>query len=312
MEFLHDADIKARLSWADMLQALEAAFMKRAEAPAAFIQPERTVISGAGTYLVMPCADSEGYFGVKQVAVMPHNPLRQLPSVQAWYTLFDQSGTPVLSCSATLLTKLRTAAVSAVAANHLVHQQAKTLLVIGSGSLAPFMAEAHQQVRPYTRILVWGRNPERVQRTALDIAERLSPGHPHLQVAVAPDLDTALSQADVITAATTARTPIIRGVQLRPGQHLDLVGAFTPEMAEADAEAIKQADVFVDDREAALLEAGDLLQAQAQGWSWELLEGDLAEVVTAKAGRVSPNRLTLFKSVGLALEDLVVAKLLLQ
>jgi ornithine cyclodeaminase/alanine dehydrogenase-like protein (mu-crystallin family) len=313
MKLLHDADVKARLNWADIIQALEAAFVKRAQEPAHFIQSERTVLSGAhGTYLIMPCADSTGYFGVKQVAVMPQNPLKQLPSVQAWYTLFNESGTPTLSCSATLLTKLRTAAVSAVAARYLVNQQARTLLVIGTGSLAPYMAQAHQQVRPYTRILIWGRNPDKAQQAALTVAEQLAKTHPQTQVAVAADLAAAASQADVITVATTARSPILKGTYLRPGQHIDLVGAFTPEMAEADAETVKQADVFVDDRESALVEAGDLLQAQAQGWSWELVEGDLSEVVTSKAGRANPNRMTLFKSVGLALEDLVVAKLLLE
>lgn len=307
MQYLDDAQVKARLSWPALIGALEAAFARRAAEPGYFVQPERLLLKGQGSYLVMPCLDGEGYFGVKQVAVLPHNPARGLPGVQAHYTLFDASGTPALSCSATLLTRLRTAAVSALAAKYLAPAAPETLLVVGTGGLAPVMAEAHCQVRRYRRVLVWGRRRERAQQTAAAIRAALG----GLEVVVADDLVAALAEAEVISAATSARAPLIPGAALRPGQHLDLVGAFTPEMAEADAEAVKRADVFVDERAACLQEAGDLIQAQAQGWSWELVEGDLSELVSGRAKRQAPQRLTLFKSVGLALEDLVAAKLLL-
>ena len=304
MRLLTDSDIQ-QLSWSDVLDTLERAFKVRARDTEAFILPERVAIHAPqGTYLTMPCADKENWFGVKQVSVIPDNPTRNKPSVQAWYTLFDPSGTPALACDATLLTRFRTSAVSAIAAKYLAPKDAHTLLVIGTGSLAPWMAEAHAQVRDYERILVWGRDLDKARITSEKINSRLGE-----RAEVVKSLEAAAKEADVITLATTARKPILKGAWLRGSQHLDLVGAFIPEMAEVDADAVKNADVFVDDLDACTVEAGDLIQAQAQGWSFEQAYGDLGEVVTEKSGRQTPHRITLFKSVGLALEDLVVAKL---
>lgn len=305
MQILNDNDIREAVQWSDVLHVLEQAFKVRYQNPNAFTMPERVGINSAqGTYLTMPCADSEGWFGVKQVSVVPANPSRGKPSVQAWYTLFDTTGTPVLACSATLLTKFRTSAVSAIAAKYLASPGATTLLVLGTGSLAPWMAEAHRQVREYTTILVWGRNTEKARATANEIATRLEQ-----PVDIANDLESALQQADVVTVATTSKSPIIKGQWSRSGQHIDLVGAFVPEMMEVDVEAVKGSSIFVDDLQACQAEAGDLIQAAKHGWSWTNVRGDLAAVVS---GKVERGDVTLFKSVGLALEDLVVAKLLVQ
>ena len=272
--------------------------------------PERVVIPApqGGTFLTMPCVDGEGWFGVKQVSVLPDNPGKGKPTVQAWYTLFDPAGSPVLACGAELLTRLRTAAVSALAASYLAPPQARTLLVVGTGSLAPWMAEAHAQVRNYRRVLVWGRSSAKAEATAAEIRKRLLGVSRPVAVEVVPDLAGAAGEAEVITAATTATTPPLRGAWLRPGQHLDLVGAFTPEMAEVDAEAVRLCDVMVDDLAAAGAEAGDLLRAVQEGWSFERVRGDLLAVVSGRVTRGTQP--TLFKSVGLALEDLAVARLL--
>jgi alanine dehydrogenase len=303
MKILSDQDIRDMLKWPEVLQILEQAFQTRHENPKAFSMPERVGITfNKNAYLTMPCADSEGWFGVKQVSVLPENPSRNKPSVQAWYTLFDTTGTPALACSATLLTKFRTSAVSAIAAKHLANENAKTLLVVGTGSLAPWMAEAHAQVRGYKDILVWGRNTEKAEGAANAMRERLQ-----TNVQVSESLQSAIDKADVITVATTSRSAIIKVEWLHGGQHLDLVGAFVPEMVEVDADVVKGSSVFVDDLHACKVEAGDLIQATEHGWSWENVKGDLAKVVSEKIER---GNITLFKSVGLALEDLVVAKLL--
>jgi alanine dehydrogenase len=303
MKILSDQDIRNTLQWQDVLGVLEQAFQTRHQNPNAFFMPERVGITfNKNAYLTMPCADSDGWFGVKQVSVIPDNPSRDKPSVQAWYTLFDTTGTPALACSATLLTKFRTSGVSAIAAKYLANENAKTLLVVGTGSLAPWMAEAHAQVREYETILVWGRDTGKAERTVNAVRERLQNN-----ISVVEDLQIAISRADVITVATTSRTPIIKGEWLRDGQHLDLVGAFVPEMIEVDADAVEGSSVFVDDLHACKVEAGDLIQATGQGWSWENVKGDLAKVISEKPER---SNVTLFKSVGLALEDLVVAKLL--
>jgi alanine dehydrogenase len=306
MRTLRDDDV-AGLTWSRVLGALRGAFLD----PGAFVSAERAALPAprGGTFLTMPCADRDGWFGVKQVSVLPANPARGRPSVQAWYTLMDPDGVPVLATSATLLTKLRTAAVSALAADALAAPAARSLLVVGSGALAPWLARAHLHVRPYEAVWVWARRPERAQAVVDDLLRELAGATARPAIAVAPDLEAAVRAADVVSVATTARAPLVRGAWLRPGQHLDLVGAFTPEMREADAEAVRRSQVAVDDRAAARAEAGDLVHAAAEGWSWDEIAGDLADLVAERVVR-DPIRPTLFKSVGLALEDLVVARLL--
>jgi alanine dehydrogenase len=305
---LRDEDVLKKLEWPALLKALEQAFFERD----LFEVPERVVLGAPqdGVYLTMPCASADGWFGVKQVSVLPGNAAYGRPTVQAYYTLFGPEGTPVLGTEATLLTRARTAGVSAVAAKYLAPADARTLLVVGTGSLAPWMAEAHLQVRRYERVLVWGRNMDRAEELVMHLQLRLDLPTPSM-VHVARDLPQAAAEADVITVATTAKAPVLQGGWLHKGQHLDLVGAFTPAMAEVDADGVKRSRVFVDDLDACREEAGDLIQAQEHGWSFDQTHGDLTAVVRTQAAREDQNELTLFKSVGLALEDLVTARLLL-
>lgn len=306
MRILHDGDV-ARLSWAPVLAALRAAFAD----PGRYQVPDRVRLAApeGGAWLTMPCADAEGWFGVKQVSVLPANPERGRPSVQAWYTLMGPDGAPRLALAATRLTHVRTAATSALAADALTPPAVRTLLLVGTGALAPWMARAHLQVRAYERVWVWGRRAERAQAVATELARELEASATAPAVAVADDLETAVRAADVVTVATNAQVPIVRGAWLRPGQHVDLVGAFTHAMRESDAEAVRRAQVFVDDRQAARAEAGDLAHAAAEGWSWDAVAGDLADLLAGRVAR-DGGRPTLFKSVGLALEDLAVARLL--
>lgn len=302
MQFFNDDKVRNALTWQDVLAALEAGFRHKDR----YIIPERIMIhAGDNVYLTMPCVDSDGWFGVKQVAIVPANSSRNLPTVQAHYTLNDPQGSPSVSASATLMTKMRTAGASAVAARYLAPEDAKTLLVVGTGSLAPWQAEAHAQVRNYDHVLVWGRNRDKAARARADIAARL----PEVNVTVTNDLPAACQQADVITVATTAKSPIIMGDWLTDKPlHLDLVGAFTPDMAEADPVTIHKAAVYIDDMAGIRAEAGDLIQACEAGWSFDAVQADLQSLVTDFQKPAKP--ITLFKSVGLALEDLQVAKLL--
>jgi alanine dehydrogenase len=306
MRVLRDDDV-AELSWEEVLGALEAAFLE----PSRFHQAGRTVLPAAagGAYLSMPCADADGWFGVKQVSVLPGNRARGLPSVQAWYTLFGPDGRPRLALEAGLLTRLRTAAVSALAAERLALPAARHLLVVGTGSLAPWLARAHLQVRAFESVWVWGRDPVRAEQVAAEVLAGFTGAASRPAVAVAQDLEPAVHHADVISVATTASAPLVRGAWLSPRQHLDLVGAFTPEMRETDAAAVQACDVVFDGLAAARAEAGDLIAAAAEGWSWDQVVGDLHGVVRG-AVRRREERPTLFKSVGLAFEDLAVARLL--
>ncbi len=306
MRLLRDDDV-AELSWEEVLDALAVAFSD----PGRFRQAERIALPapGDGTFLTMPCADDEGWFGVKQVSVLPANRARGLPSVHAHYTLFGPDGRPALGVEAGLLTRLRTAAVSALAAERLAPPSARHLLVVGTGSLAPWLVRAHLQVRAFEAVWVWGRDPVRAEQVAAEVLASFTGAANRPAVAVAPGLEGAVRRADVISVATTAREPLVLGEWLSPRQHLDLVGAFTPAMRETDSAAVRACDVIVDQLAAARQEAGDLIAAAAEGWSWEEVVGDLHQVVRGSVTR-REERPTLFKSVGLAFEDLVVARLL--
>ena len=300
-------DDVARLSWEPVLEALRSAFRDRGR----FEVPERVALRApeGGAWLTMPCADADGWFGVKLVSVLPRNPARGLPSVQAWYTLMGPDGAPRLATPAGLLTQLRTAAVSAIAADLLAPATADSLLVVGTGALAPWMARAHLRVRAYQRVVVWGRRGERAEAVAAELARDFEGLPVRPAFGVARDLERATRAADVVTVATTSREPLVHGAWLHAGQHLDLVGAFSHAMRETDAEAVRRSLVVVDDPRAARAEAGDLAQAADEGWSWDALAGDLADAVAGRLRR-DPTRPTLFKSVGLAFEDLVLARLL--
>jgi ornithine cyclodeaminase len=301
MRILTDADV-ARLPLPDVVAALRDAFLH----PSRHHSAPRTHLPapGGGAFLTMPSADADGYFAVKQVSVLPDNPARGRDSVQAWLTLMGPDGAPLLAAPAGLITKLRTSAVSALAADALAPQGARTLALIGTGALAPAMAHAHALVRPYDRVRIWGRTRERAEALAARLTREGLP-----DVAVTDGLEATVRAGDVVSVVTTAREPLVRGAWLAPHQHVDLVGAFTPAMRESDAEAIRRATVVVDDRAAAREEAGDLAHAAAEGWTWTDLAGDLGDALAGRIARDS-TRPTLFKSVGLPFEDLVVARLL--
>lgn len=316
MRHIDDGQVREKLDWRSVLDALRAALAAKDD----YRTPPRVAIDApqGGTFLTMPCVDPDGWFGVKQVAVLPGNRDLGLPTVQAHYTLFSDSGTASLSCSATVLTRLRTSAVSALAAEVLAPAEARRLLIVGTGSLAPWMAEAHLQTRRYEAIEIWGRSPEKAENVARELEERLAGQQQRPEVQPVTELQEAVRLADVISAATTSRTPLILGDWLRPGQHVDLVGAFVPGMMEVDSGAVRRCDIFVDDRGAAQEEAGDLLHAANEGWSFERIRGDIGELLrgdvvarTSEGRSVPVDATTMFKSVGLALEDLAVARLLI-
>jgi len=239
--------------------------------------------------------------------VMPGAAARGAETVAATYLLLDRStGKPRALLDGEALTLRRTAAASALAARYLARADAATLLVIGTGKLAPFMAKAHCALRPaLARVFIWGRSRER----ALEVVRQL--GAEGVPVELANDLETAVRSADLISCATTAQTPILRGAWLAPGAHVDLVGGFTHAMREADDETIVRARVVVDTYEGALAEAGDLTVPLGCGViTRDHVVAELRELVRGeRRGRTRDDEITLFKSVGTALEDLAAAEL---
>jgi ornithine cyclodeaminase/alanine dehydrogenase-like protein (mu-crystallin family) len=296
------AEVHAALAWRPLVDALRAAFVAGATAP---VRSSHAVTPEGDRLLLMPAWDGAG-LGVKIVTVFPRNLERGIASVGALYVLMDgTTGHPLALIDGEALTLRRTAAASALASTYLSREDARTLVVVGTGALAPFMAEAHCAVREISRVLVWGRHADRAERTAAALAAR---GLPARAVTA---LDRALAEADIVTCATTAREPVVRGAWVRSGTHVDLVGAFTREMRESDDDLVARAQVFVDTYAGALKEAGDLVQAIEDGAiTREHVRAELAELASGThKGRTERDAITLFKSVGTALEDLCAARL---
>jgi ornithine cyclodeaminase len=206
------------------------------------------------------------------------------------------------------LTARRTAAASALASSYLSRPDASTMLMVGTGRLSLNLIEAHAVVRPLSRVLIWGRDSAKAQAIAQDAAGF------GVSVETVADLEEAARQADIISCATLSEQPLIHGDWLKPGAHLDLVGAFKPSMRESDDRAVSRASLFVDTYEGALSEAGDILQPLKVGViDRDALKADLAELCSGRtAGRSSADEITLFKSVGASIEDLAGAILALE
>ena len=258
-----------------------------------------------GTLLMMP-AWSEKHIGVKIVSVFPANASLGLPAVSGSYLLLDgTTGQPLAMLDGAELTLQRTAAASALASSFLSREDASELLMVGTGSLAPHLIEAHATVRDLRRVRVWGRRRSAAKELAANLLRRFD------SIELVDDLETAVESADIISCATTSAQPLIKGKWLQPGQHLDLVGAFKADMAEADIEAIARSSVYVDTRAGALSEAGEIVQSIAAGrFSAEGILGSLRDLTAGTVtGRQNADEITVFKSVGTALEDLAAAEL---
>jgi alanine dehydrogenase len=262
----------------------------------------------AATLLLMPAWREGAALGVKLVTVFPDNGAKGLPAVQGQYLLLDGStGVPRALIDGPALTVRRTAAASALAATYLARQDAARMVMVGTGAMAPHLVRAHCAVRPVREVSIWGRAPDKARA----LAAALAPSLPGVRVSAVAALEPAVRAADIVSCATLSRTPLVAGAWLKPGAHLDLVGGFTPEMRETDDEAVRRARVYVDTRAGALKEAGDIVRPIAAGVLAETdVRGDLFELCRGTAkGRQEAAEITLFKSVGTALEDLAAAML---
>jgi ornithine cyclodeaminase len=305
LRFYSADEVHAALDWKRLVEALAAAFAVGAHVPLRHAHR----LGETETLLLMPAwREARGGLGVKIVTVMPGNAARGAATVNALYVLLDRaSGEPRAVIDGEALTLRRTAAASALAARHLARDDSTNLLVVGTGKLAPFMARAHCALRPrLVRVRVWGRRAEAAQTLAQVLRDEGLPAE------AATDLQAAVRDADIVTCATTAAAPIVHGAWLAPGTHLDLVGGFTRAMREADDAAVARARIFVDTYAGALAEAGDLVSPLERGViARAQIEAELAELVRGeKPGRHSADEITLFKSVGTALEDLAAAELI--
>lgn len=309
MIFADAARVAEATPYPDLVDALERAFADPAAVAAPPRAHHRVEVAGeaARTLLMMPAWSRAGEVVAKLVNVVPGNAARELPAVQAAVLAADaETGAWTALLDGGELTARRTAAASALAARRLARADAATLLLCGAGRLARPLIEAHASQRPIRRVLVWARRRAAAEAVAAWAAER---GFD----AAACALEAGVAEADLVSCATLSDAPLVRGAWLRPGQHLDLVGAFRPDLRETDAEAVRRAQVFVDTREGARGEAGDLIRAEAEGaFDFAEIRADLFQLCDGShPGRESPEAVTLFKSVGAALEDFAAARLAL-
>ncbi|WP_286829631.1 MULTISPECIES: ornithine cyclodeaminase family protein [Kordiimonas] len=292
-----------------LVDALEAAFRKPPETPRRHHYDVDKNNPGRMTLLNMPAWEADRYMGVKLVSVAPENTARGLPTVSGFYLLFSaQDGQPLAFIDAAELTARRTAAASALASRYLSRPDAKRLLVVGTGKLSAYMAQAHAAVRDFDVIEIWGRNPDKAE-AAVDAARAAG-----LEARVAVDLEASARQADVISCVTSSARPVISGDWLKEGTHLDLVGAYRPDMREVDDSAIRKARIFVDTFENALHEAGEILIPMKAGViARDDVLADLFDLAQGrKKARISAGEVTLFKSVGTSLEDYAGACLVVE
>lgn len=318
MRYIGPDEVARELSYPALVDALGACFRHNdCLIPARQVYQNAAPGEAAQNYLVlMPAWDLNRDIGIKVATLFPGNAAHGQPSVQASYLLLDGvTGAPRACLDATELTNRRTAAASALASRFLSRPEARRLCVIGTGGLAPYMIAAHAAVRGLETVEVWGRSFDKArmlcERAAF--AGDLDPTRP-VDVRPVRDLEAAVRAADIVTCATTASSPPLHGAWLRPGTHVDLVGGFTPTMQEADEEVMRRGRIFADSREAVLREAGDLIIPISRGVIGEdALLGDLTGLAGGTVpGRLNADDITVFKSVGLAVEDLVAARLVVK
>lgn len=309
---LCEADVRRLLDPAPLISAIEGAFRDRY--PSISLPPRTHAELAQGIFLAMSCYDgAAGTLGMKLVLVRDHAQEKQADltegRIQATYLLLDpETAQPRLTIAANYLTDLRTAATSAVATKFLARPDAYTLGIFGTGRLARTHLAVLPLVRDFQRVLVCGRNPSRSAEFVRSVSGELAG-----ITITATDPRTCAAESDVLCTCTSHSAPLFDGHDLRPGTHLNLVGAFRPQTREVDSHTIQRARVVVDTYGAALSEVGELLIPLREGAiTRNHIAADLHELVSgAKQGRRSPEEITVFKSVGCALEDLVAAELLL-
>jgi len=305
MRLYSAAETRERLAFAPLIEALRAMFERGCVVP-----PRQVLeIGGAGgdavTSLVMAAWQPGGCYGVKVVNIAAGNGARGLPGLHSTYVLHDaRTGVPLAWIDGDEITARRTAATSALAASWLAPPAARHLALIGAGRIARLLPEAHRVLRPIQRVAVWARSPARADALVDELAAQ------GFDARVAPSVEAAVAEADIVSCATLARAPLVFGRWLAPGSHLDLIGSFTPAMREADDDCFAGATVVVDSDDAAQ-KSGDLIAPIANGVLAAASIGTLAAL--ARGGTVTlaatPPRRTVFKSVGSALEDLAAAML---
>jgi len=312
IRILSEEDIRRALPMKDAVEAMKDAF--RELSAGRVKMPTRTHIDISthdGTALFMPSyADCFGKICVKVVNIFPANPKRGLPSIQGVVCLLDgETGSPLAILNGTYLTALRTGAASGAATDLLARSNADTVAIIGAGIQGCMQLEAMCAVRPIKKVWVY----DIAEEVAVKFTEKMSAALA-IEILVTKSSRDALRCADIICTATVSSTPVFDDEEIAPGVHINAVGSYKPEVQEIPQKTVRRSLLIVDHRESALQEAGDLLIPIKGGYMQKThIHAELGEIISGKViGRTSDQDVTLFKSVGIAVQDLAVATLVLE
>lgn len=305
-------DVRTALPMGEAVETMKKAFAQlsagKAEVP---LRVGLQVPQHNGVTLFMPgYLSQDDQMAVKIVSVFNDNPARGLPLIHALVVVLDaETGAPAAVMDGAYLTALRTGAASGAATDLLAREESKTAAVFGAGMQARTQLEAVLTVRSIQSAWVYDPNEDRAERYAADMRQRLG-----IDIHIAKSPSQAVRAADIICTATTSSTPVFEDGDVQPGAHINAVGAYTPEMQEIPAKTIQRAKIFIDHRESSLSEAGDLIIPLDQGLiSKEDIYAELGEVVAGlKPGRQTDGEITLFKSVGVAVQDVAAANAVLE
>jgi ornithine cyclodeaminase/alanine dehydrogenase len=307
--FLSQKDLKQLLRMEEVIEAVENAFREYGEGK--YRMPLRfslEIPELEGTLLLMPAfLGGSEVMGSKLVSVYPQNPQKGLPSVMALYILNDaKTGQPLAIMDGTYLTGIRTGAASAVASKYLARKSSTVLGLFGAGVQAEFQLWALKTTFPLKKVLVYSRTWTRAEMFAEEMSRKY-------QISVEPVSrpEEVVKDSDILVTATTSKVPVFQGREVTPGTHINAIGAFTPQAREIDEDLVQAAKIVVDTYEGAQAEAGDLLIPLQMGViTPEDIYAELSELVMGqKVGRTNDQEITLFKSVGVAIEDAATAKL---
>ncbi len=312
MKVFTDADVARLLPMADAIEVVARA-MRTVSAGGAEQPLRHLVPAGDGNAMgVMSGSLSDpACFGVKLVSLFPGNPARGLSSHRGAVVLFEsETGGAAAMMDAARLTAVRTAAASAVATRALAPEGASTMALIGCGEQAEFHLEAINTVRPLSQVRVTGRSLD----SAKAFAARLSDRYRALTIAPSEDAESAVRDADIVCTVTSSATPVLSGAWLRPGQHLNLVGASIPVKREVDDAVVLRSSLWVDYRPSALAQAGELVDMIAAGRIDEsAVIGEIGEVLSGSArARRGSDEITLYRSLGVIAQDLAAARHVLE
>lgn len=305
MLILNRRELEELLTMEEVQNALEIGFRETKEGRSVVpLRYHLDIEKHQGQFLFMPAYLPElKQSGTKMVSVFPQNSSKGKPTIYATYLLSDPSTGELLALiEGAMLTGLRTGGASGLATRYLARRDARVMGVIGTGFQSFFQVRAIQAVRRIEEVLAYDVDRKRLE----DFCERMSP---FIKIHPASNPSDVVGRSDILITSTTSHSPVFSGKDLKPGTHINAIGAFRPEMREVDDQTICNATIVVDTYEGCLSEAGDLLIPIREGkLKREAIHGDLGDLVTGlKGGRRSDKEITLFKSVGFAMEDVVVA-----